>query len=77
MRRGAIWDLGQRGERDSTLWPYVSDVPLQAPNPQYQEKLSFNRFGPSEKVCYKYAIKVVFKWCLNGLGKIWYHLNII
>ena len=56
---------------------YVSDVPLQAPNPQYPEKLYFNRFGPSEKVCYKYAIKVVFKLCLNDLGKIWDHLHTI
>ena len=32
---------------------YVSDVPLQAPNQQYPEKLYFNRFGPSEKVCHK------------------------
>ncbi len=56
---------------------YVSDVPLQAPNPKYPEKLYFNRFGPSEKVCYKYGIKIVFKLCLNGLGKIWDHLNTI
>ena len=46
--------------------PYISSI----------SKMVFEcLFAPSQKVCSKYCIKVMFKLCLNGLGKIWDHLN--
>ena len=48
--------------------PYVRGVPVQAHPIQYCILMVLG-------LPKRYAIKVVFKWCLNGLGKIWDHSN--